>query len=530
MLAKGFGGGILGDCRLAFKLCVSRDELVGRPRIKLGHLGGTGCHSTRVDFMLRTSKAGFDTAGPSADNTLGLLRYIPTGVKLMQRRELLQAGCSAFLGVSLPMALSQRVVADGGEGANRRAKSVVLVFLTGGGSHIDMFDPKQVSSIKGEFSPIATKIPGVQFGELMSGMAARADRLAIVRSMSHGDNRHLSGTHNTLTGTVQQFRGDSNQDKSLNRGDWPCYGSAVDYLRPRADGLPSHMTLPNPLNEGNLVWPGQHAGVLGSKYDPFTLKGDPNSADFKVSGLSLLDGLSVGRLAERRELLEQVNQQKRHLDKSLSGRQLTNQQAAAYSVLTSSGLHSALAIQQESSADRDRYGRNSMGQTLLLARRLVEAEVPVIQCNMGIVQSWDTHVDHFPRLKTKLLPALDQGVSALLDDLHDRAMLDETMVIVVGEFGRTPTISPLANQTVPGRHHWASAYTAVFAGAGIRGGQVIGRTDDKGAYPVTVPWTPSDLGATVYTALGIDPNSEIHDRLGRPIRLNKGKVMDVLYS
>jgi hypothetical protein len=451
----------------------------------------------------------------------------------MQRRELLQAGCSAFLGVSLPMALSQRI-ALGNESdlsASRRAKSVVLVFLTGGGSHIDMFDPKPDSSeVKGEFSPIATKIPGVQFGELMSGMADRADRLAVVRSMSHGDNRHLSGTHNTLTGAVQPFRGDSNQDKSLNRGDWPCYGSAIDYLRPRADGLPSHMTLPHPLIEGNLVWPGQHSGILGSKYDPFTLKGDPNSADFKVSGLSLLDGLSVSRLEQRRQLLDQVNEEKRYLDKSISGQQLTNQQKAAYSVLTSSGLHSALDIRKESDKDRDRYGRNSMGQTLLLARRLVEADVPVIQCNMGIVQSWDTHVNHFPRLKSTLLPPLDQGVSALLDDLHDRGRLEQTMVIVVGEFGRTPTISPLANQTVPGRHHWASAYTAIFAGAGIRGGQVIGQTDDKGAYPVTVPWHPSDLGATVYTALGIDPRSEIRDRLSRPIRLNQGRVMDVLYT
>lgn len=447
----------------------------------------------------------------------------------MQRRELLQAGGSAFLGISLPVALARRASAE--QSGFARAKSVVLVFLTGGGSHIDMFDPKpEASEIKGEFSPIGTKIPGVQFGELMSGLADRADRLAIVRSMSHGDNRHLSGTHNTLTGVVQTFRGDSNQDKSLNRGDSPCYGSAIDYLRPRKDAIPSHITLPHPLIEGNLVWPGQHSGILGSKYDPFTLKGDPNSADFKVRGLSLLDGLSVGRLAERRELLDQVNQEKRHLDKSLSGQQLTNQQEAAYSVLTSSGLHSALEIHKESAEDRERYGRNSMGQTLLLARRLVEAEVPVIQCNMGIVQSWDTHVDHFPRLKTKLLPPLDQGVSALLDDLKDRGLLDQTMVIVVGEFGRTPTISPLPNQKVPGRHHWASAYTAVFAGAGVRGGQVIGKTDDKGAYPVTVPWNPSDLGATVYTALGIDPHSEIRDRLGRPIRLNKGRVMDVLYS
>jgi arylsulfatase A-like enzyme len=161
---------------------------------------------------------------------------------------------------------------------------------------------------------------------------------------------------------------------------------------------------------------------------------------------------------------------------------------------------------------------------------MVEAAVPVIQCNMGIVQSWDTHVDHFPRLKNELLPQTDRGVSALLDDLVDRGLLDSTLVIVVGEFGRTPTISPLANQKVPGRHHWAHGYTAVFAGAGVSGGQVIGKTDQTGGYPVTVPWSPSDIGATVYSSLGIDPNSEVHDRSDRPYRLNGGRVMDVLYS
>lgn len=452
----------------------------------------------------------------------------------MHRRKLLQVGCSGVLGLTLPGVIANRRLEAGERYVDPRvapAKSVVIVFLTGGGSHIDMFDPKPESTeIKGEFSPIPTKIPGVHFGELMSGMAERADRLSIVRSMSHGDNRHLSGTHNTLTGSVQPFRGDSNQDKSLNRGDWPCYGAGLDYLRGSTSGLPSHMTLPHPLIEGNLVWPGQHAGMIGSKYDPFVLKGDPNSDDFKVSGLSLLDGLSVGRLEDRRQLLAEVNQQKRHLEESLNGTKLTNQQEAAYSVLTSTHLHAALDIGRESSADRDRYGRNSMGQTLLLARRLVEAEVPVIQCNMGIVQSWDTHVDHFPRLKTKLLPPLDQGVSALLDDLKDRGLWDQTLVIVVGEFGRTPTISPLPNQTVPGRHHWAAAYTAVFAGAGVQGGQLIGKTDAKGAYPVTTPWHPNDLGATVYSALGVNPDSEIRDRFGRPIRLNQGRVMDVLYG
>ena len=447
------------------------------------------------------------------------------------RRELLQVGASSFFGVGLSGLMALQSRASSVPGRTPQVKSVVLVFLTGGGSHIDMFDPKPDSAeTKGEFSPIATRTPGLHFGELMTGMAARSEQMAVVRSMSHGDNRHLSGTHNILTGVEQIFRGDSNQDKSLNRGDSPCYGGALNYLRPSPDGLPSQVTIPNPLNEGNLIWPAQHAGFLGPKYDPFQVTGDPNSDKFRVNDLSLVDGISAGRFEGRWQLLNQVAQQRRAIEDSNAGQQLNDYQNAAYSMLSSGRLTKAFDIDKETVETRERYGRNSRGQTLLLARRLVEAEVPFIQCNMGIVQSWDTHVNHFPRCKSELLPATDRGVSALMDDLTDRGRLNDTLIIVVGEFGRTPKISPLAGQTVPGRHHWAHGYTAVFAGGGIRGGQVIGKTDNIGGYPVTTPWHPNDIGATVYNSLGIDPGSAIHDRTGRPNRLNHGRVMDVLYS
>jgi len=447
--------------------------------------------------------------------------------QLMSRRELVQVGASSFLGLGLSRLMGSSAAAS----EQPRVKSVVLVFLTGGGSHIDMFDPKpDAPEVKGEFGTIATQIPGVLFGELMPEMAARADRLAVVRSMSHGDNRHLSGSHNALTGSVQPFRGDSNQDKSLNRDDWPCYGSALDYLRPQPDRTPSHVTLPHPLIEGTLVWPGQHSGFLGPRYDPFQVRSDPNQDNFSVDGLSLVDGLSVGRLEGRWQLLQHVHPDSAFARNDSNSRKFTAQQESAYAMLTSGRLKQAFKIDEETAETRERYGRNSMGQTLLLARRLVEAEIPVIQCNMGIVQSWDTHVDHFPRLKNNLLPPTDRGVSALLDDLADRGRLEDTLVIVVGEFGRTPQISPLDGQSVPGRHHWAHAYTAVFAGGGVRGGQVIGATDETGAYPVTTPWHPNDMGATIYASLGVDPHVKIPDRLGRPIPLNQGKIMDVLYS
>ena len=446
---------------------------------------------------------------------------------MFHRREMLQVGCSSFFGLSMAGVLAARAEAAT---QPRRAKSVVLVFLTGGGSHIDMFDPKpQASEVKGEFNPIATSLPGVQFTDKMPKLAARAKKLCIVRSMAHGDNRHLSGSHNALTGSIQPFRGSSNQAKSLNRADWPSYGSAASMLRPRQDGLPSQVTIPNPLIEGVLVWPGQHAGFIGPKYDPFVLRDDPNNPDYKVRGLSLLNGLSIRRLESQRKLLADINRQHAQLNSLPKSRKFNNQQQLAFSMLTSSKLKRALDVHAEPAKVRDRYGRHKYGQTLLLARRLVEMEMPVIQCNMGHVQMWDTHVNHFPRLKT-MLPALDNGLSALLDDLSSRGLLDQTLVICVGEFGRTPRISPLPGQKVPGRHHWAPGYTAVFAGAGVLGGQVIGKTDRIGGRPVTKPFHPNDMGATIYSALGIDPHGMIPDRFNRPRHLNRGKLMDEIYT
>lgn len=446
----------------------------------------------------------------------------------LYRREMLQVGCSGLLGLTLPSVLTKTSHAAA---QAPRAKSVVLVFLSGGGSHIDTFDPKpDAVDVRGEFKAIDTRIPGVQFTEHVARLADRADRLAIVRSMAHKDNRHLSGTHNTLTGSEQPFRGDANEDKILNRSDWPAYGSALAYFRPRADGIPSQVTVPKPLIEGQLVWPGQHAGILGPRYDPFQIDGDPNHEAFQVSGLNLPDGLSVERLKNRRTLLDRLGGARGELDRWAAEQQFDKQQETAYSMLTSSDFSQAFQIQQEPDEVRDRYGRHTMGQTLLLARRLVECEVPVVQCNMGRVQTWDNHTNIFPRLKNDLLPQLDQSVSALLDDLQATGLLDQTLVIVVGEFGRTPRISQLNGKGLVGRGHWAYAYTALFAGAGVQGGQVIGETDKIGAYPITSPFHPNDVGATVYECLGVDPHQTLHDKQNRPIALNRGKVMHELFG
>jgi hypothetical protein len=290
------------------------------------------------------------------------------------------------------------------------------------------------------------------------------------------------------------------------------------------------VNLPTFLVEGPLTWPGQHAGFLGPRHDPWQVTRDPNSRLFRVDGLRLAPGLEVTRLSDRRALLDQVNRQQETLGETAAGQRLSDQQQLAFSVLTSGRIARAFEMNREPAVVRERYGRHAFGQSLLLARRLVEAGVPIVQANMGRVQNWDSHSNIFPTLKKRLLPPLDQAVSALLDDLEATGLLDETLVMVLGEFGRTPKLTRMPREAAPGRDHWAACYSGLFAGAGVRGGQVLGKSDKVGAYPVTTPYTPDDIGATVYQVLGVDPTIEIHDRQDRPVRLNRGEVMQALFS
>jgi uncharacterized protein (DUF1501 family) len=445
------------------------------------------------------------------------------------RREFLQVGFSGFLGMGLPGLLAAPARGDGAPKA--RAKSMILVFLTGGLGHLDSFDPKPDApeGIRGEFKPIDTKAPGVAFCEHLPGFAARADKLAVVRSMSHRHTNHLNATHWVLTGHDQPG---AFFDKIASRDDYPCYASALDYIRPRPDGVPSGVNLPTFLVEGPLTWPGQHAGFLGPKHDPWQIKQDPNRPGFRVDDLSLPVGLSVERLDARRHLLDDLARRRDAVESKADRDPLAEQRALAYSLLLSGKVARAFELDREDAKVRDRYGRHMFGQSLLLARRLVEAGVPIVQVNMGRVQTWDTHSQNFKSLKNRLLPPTDKGVSALLDDLAASGKLDETLVVVTGEFGRTPKIGSSTgnNNTPDGRDHWSAVFSTVFAGAGVRGGQVIGQSDKSGAYPASRPYTPADLAATVYHALGIDPSTELTDRLGRPIRLSTGSVIEPLYS
>lgn len=440
------------------------------------------------------------------------------------RRELMQVGYSGLLGVGLPALLSGRSSAVEEGGASKSPKSIVIVFLTGAASHHDTFDmkPDAPAEVRGEFKPIATKVPGLQVCEHLPRLAERSDKYAVVRTFSHGDNNHLMSTHHVLTGEKQPG---GFFDKVASRTDWPCYSAVLDHVRPRRDGIPTGVNLPTFLMQGPLTWPGQHAGFLGAKNDPWQVTGDPNKPDFRVDSLTLAKGIDLGRLGTRHSLLDKLNRQQRSLADAAASRRLTDEQELAYSILTSSRLAQAFQLERETDKVRDRFGRNMTGQSLLLARRLVDVGVPVVQCNIGRVQTWDSHSKIFPRLKNDLLPPLDQGVSALLDDLDATGLLDETLVMMLGEFGRTPKINDKQ-----GRDHWGPCFFGVFAGAGVRGGQVIGKSDKLAAYPLTTPYSPNDLGATVYNLLGIPPEIEVRDQFDRPVRLNRGKIIEPLFS
>lgn len=449
----------------------------------------------------------------------------------MDRRGFLRVGGGGVAGCFL----ASSAIHAGAEGVlpgRGQAKSVLLVMLSGGPSQLDTVDPKPnaPAEIRGEFSTISTKIPGVHFCEHLPRLAQHADRWAILRTLAHREHNHLLATHVALTGRPTPLpRGGSDLDRVESRSDFPNFAAALDFVRPRYDGIPSGVSLPNYLIEGPLTWPGQHAGFIGPKHDPWQINGDPNAEGFRMQSLSLREGMSVERLTSRRTLLDQLSRpQGAHL--STDAVSFRQQQDVAYQILTSGKVVDAFEIDRETDEVRERYGRNKFGQSLLLSKRLVEAGVPIVQATMGIVQTWDTHVDNWGRLKNTLLPQLDQGLEALMDDLTASGLLEQTLVVVMGEFGRTPKISTLPGESIPGRDHWAHAYSGLFAGAGIQAGQVIGQTDEQAAYPVTRSFSPADVCTTLFNALGVDADVTIIDPLQRPHYLLNGNVIAPLYT
>lgn len=452
---------------------------------------------------------------------------------MLSRRDWLNSSAAAAFGWPLLSTSTLTAAASATRRESKpRAKSVILIYLPGGLAQHDSFDlkPEAPVEIRGDFQPIATEVPGMDVCELLPKLARRTKQFALVRTMSHKENNHFPATHYALTGHVmpRQLPGDA--VNAASRHDWPSYGSAFDYVQPRHDGIPNSVSLPNYLAGGAILWPGQNSGFLSARHDPWQVNRDPNQKAFRDETLEMPAGITIERVSQRRRLLEQfeVNRQQRLLTGQAESFDDLHQ--SAITLLTSGRMAQAFQIEQESDRLRDDYGRHTFGQSLLLARRLVQAGVKIVQANMGPVQTWDTHEKNFVRLRDELLPQLDQALSALLDDLATTGLLDETMVVMTGEFGRTPEISTLPGSQYAGRNHWAPVYTALFAGAGVQHGQVIGRSDAIGAYPMTRSYSPDDLGTTLFEALGLAANSELRDQFGRPLQLGSGQVIDELYG
>lgn len=437
----------------------------------------------------------------------------------LNRRGFLHAG--GLGGLSLFWSDWARAEAAGIGGGRGQARAVILIFNAGAPSHIDLWDPKPDApeSVRGLFKPIQTRVPGVQVSELLPRLAQQAERYSIVRTVHHRHGGHNSGMYWSIVGRPYSM------DSTLinpSSSDYPSFGTLVGWLA-RRDGytkpLPPYVITPKPHCDSLVyITPGQFGGCLGKRFDPLVVQSDPNAPDFKVPNISPAADVSAPRLQGRRSLLEQLAGGLPVIDGRLP-RDFGVNQGKAFELMTSAEVQQAFDLSREPAAVRDRYGRHTWGQSHLLARRLIEAGVRFVTTVNGPSIVWDTHQDNFKRLKDRLVPPMEQGFTALVDDLSDRGMLDSTLVIWMGDFGRTPTINKSA-----GRDHWPSCYSMVLAGGGIRGGQVIGESDRLGAYPKTHPVTPADVHATAFTALGYDPQGITYlSPEGRPFPLSEGE-------
>jgi hypothetical protein len=410
---------------------------------------------------------------------------------------------------------------------------VILAFCPGAPSHIDTWDPKPEApaQVRGEFSSIATRTPGLRVTEHLPALALLSDRFSLIRSMTHGEREHEPGSHAMLAGLP---RAPANASERANRStDWPNLGSVFAYARPAPPDLPTAVVLPTKLTFEGYSFPGQNAGFLGARYDPWHIEGDPNDPGFQPPSLDLPEGLSLSRVGGRNNLLAEVDARRHELERAGEADRLDDFRRKAVALLASRRARDAFDLTREDPRLRDRYGRHLMGQGLLLARRLVEAGVGLVQVNLGVMNHWDTHNDNFTTLKNTLLPPFDRGVSALIEDLHARGLADEVLLIVTGEFGRTPRVgqkTTVANATSSGRDHWGGVFTTLVSGGGTRSGLVLGASDKIGAYPATTSYTPADLAATVFRQAGIDPAQEVRDMFGRPFRLNSGTPIATLLA
>lgn len=470
----------------------------------------------------------------------------------VSRRAALQAGALGLVGLGGNHLAALRAVA-GELGTRPKARSCIYVFLSGGLAQQDSFDlkPHAPAEIRGEFKPIATATQGIEICEHLPRLAQRSRHWALVRSLAHWSNSHTDGHMIMLTGRsdLPPGFGFTSEPKPT---DWPSITSVAGYnTPPRSDNLPPAIVLPERLvHWSGRTLPGAYAGRMGRRREPWFIEASPYGNPFwrgaypeytfpndakhppatpdervyQAPNLSLPRGFAGERFSNRLSVLAEIDRQRAHLERAAEIEKFDGYRQSAISLLADPKVRRAIDVTAAEPEIQDRYGRNSFGWSLLMAYRLVEAGVNLVQVNLGNNETWDTHGDIFPRLKDRLFPPTDKALSALLDDLDASGLLQQTMIVMAGEFGRTPKLSTLAQSYAgPGRDHWGAVQTVFFAGGGVRGGTVIGSSDKDGGHPASFPQRPENMAATIYHALGIPSTAVWHDDLERPHAIFHGE-------
>ena len=423
----------------------------------------------------------------------------------IKRRDCLKLGLGALLGGGFVDNLRVRAVAGN---KSARKTSCILIWLDGGPSHFETFDPKPdaPAEIRGEYKAISTKVPGTFFSENMTRLAAISDKLTIVRSVRHNQNNHGAGNHYMMTGAPTRIPVSCGANVSFH----PSMGAVTSLERGSPNGLPPYFSMPSMVKSGG-------PNFLGARHAPFVVSDDPNEESFRVRDVTIPSGLEDARSLSRRKLRQQLDNLLRFQDRASADPVVGSDEnfEQAVSLITSPAAQKALEIHRESESVRDAFGRTAFGQRALLARRLVEADVPFVTLNSG---GWDDHSDIFPKFK-KRAGTFDPVVATLIEDLEQRGLLETTLVVVMGEFGRTPKITTLSGQSSPGRDHWSKAISVLVAGGGTPPGQIIGATDRTGYTAVENIYAPENLVSSIYLKLGIQPSKILYNRIGRPIHL-----------
>jgi hypothetical protein len=467
------------------------------------------------------------------------------------RREFLRVGGAGLLGISLADILSlqaQATDAASPEAKSKsgwgKAKNVIFIFLQGGPSHIDIWDPKPdaPSNVRGEFKPIKSNVPGIYLSEVMPKLAKQMDKATLIRSVSYtpaGLFNHTAAIYQMMTGYTPDRVSPSGQLEPPAPNDFPHMGSQIVRLRPSDIPMLPFVMLPRPLQESGVIGKGGTAGFLGAAFDPYYFYQDP-AADVKLDDLSLRNGISKERMERRESLLKRVEAQMPDMEKAVENYALNSYYHKAFDLILSGKARNAFDLSQEKPETRERYGKHTFGQGLLLARRLIEAGTKFVQMNWPavangnpVVDAWDTHAANFGPLRDLHCPKLDSGLSALLEDLDQRGLLKETLVVAIGEFGRSPRlgVSTSGNTNGPdGRDHWPYCYTSLIAGAGIKRGSVYGKSDATGSSPSENPVHPTQILATIYHALGIDPHTMVLNHLNQPRELVQAEPLPALFG